>query len=56
MKCECNKKEERLKELEELEKQFENAKATVAYLQGSIVTYNKLLECDCGDECACQNK
>ena len=56
MDCQCSKKEERLKELQELEKQFENAKATVAYLQCSIATYNKLIQCDCGDECECSQK
>jgi|TARA_A100000172_G_C3030324_1_gene106412 hypothetical protein len=56
MNCECNKKEEQLKEVEELEKQFEQAKASVAYLQGAIVTYRKLLECNCTEECECKNR
>lgn len=56
MECQCTKKKERLEEVEELEKQFEQAKASVAYLQGAIVTYRKLLECACGDDCKCQSK
>tara|TARA_R100001443_G_scaffold16819_1_gene27224 strand:- start:1663 stop:1830 length:168 start_codon:yes stop_codon:yes gene_type:complete len=54
MKCECNKKEEQTKEVEELERQFEQAKSTVAYLQGAITTYRKLLKCDCTEECECK--
>jgi predicted RNase H-like nuclease (RuvC/YqgF family) len=56
MKCECNKREEQEKEIQELEKQFEQAKASVAYLQGALATYKRLIECDCGDECECKNK
>jgi|TARA_R110002020_G_scaffold64457_6_gene171052 hypothetical protein len=54
MECQCSKKQDRLKEVEELEKQFEQAKSTVAYLQGAIITYRKLLKCECTEECECK--
>mgnify|MGYP003123367392 CR=1 FL=1 len=49
--CKCEKRKEYEKELKKLEQQFEQAKAQVAYIQGSIATYTKVMECDCGDDC-----
>lgn len=53
MECQCKSRLALDDRREKLEKQFEQAKAQTAYIQGQLTLVQELYDCTCDEDCNC---